>query len=115
MAQSPVLMIHGAFCGGWAFDAFRAPFALHIEARECLDDPLLEREHVAPHIGAAPLQVEHRVGDALAGAVIGEAAAAAGGVDRKAFGADEVLAGYIVFLAVLVLRPQGLITRRAQS
>jgi len=28
---------------------------------------------------------------------------------------NEVLAGYIVFLAVLVLRPQGLITRRAQS
>jgi pimeloyl-ACP methyl ester carboxylesterase len=26
MAQSPVLMIHGAFCGGWAFDAFRGPF-----------------------------------------------------------------------------------------
>ena len=26
MAQSPVLMIHGAFCGGWAFDAFRRPF-----------------------------------------------------------------------------------------
>src|SRR5229473_7534489 len=28
---------------------------------------------------------------------------------------NEVLAGYIVFLAVLVLRPQGLTTRRAQS
>jgi branched-chain amino acid transport system permease protein len=28
---------------------------------------------------------------------------------------DEVLAGYIVFLAVLVLRPQGLTTRRTQS
>jgi branched-chain amino acid transport system permease protein len=28
---------------------------------------------------------------------------------------DEVLAGYIVFLAVLILRPQGLTTRRAQS
>jgi branched-subunit amino acid ABC-type transport system permease component len=28
---------------------------------------------------------------------------------------DEVLAGYIVFLAVLVLRPQGLISRGAQS
>jgi branched-chain amino acid transport system permease protein len=27
---------------------------------------------------------------------------------------DEILAGYIVFLAVLVLRPQGLISRRAQ-
>jgi branched-chain amino acid transport system permease protein len=28
---------------------------------------------------------------------------------------DEVLAGYLVFLAVLVLRPQGLISRRAQT
>jgi branched-chain amino acid transport system permease protein len=28
---------------------------------------------------------------------------------------DEILAGYIVFLAVLVLRPQGLTTRRARS
>ncbi len=28
---------------------------------------------------------------------------------------DEVLAGYIVFLAVLVFRPQGLTTRKAQS
>ena len=24
--SAPVLMIHGAFCGGWAFEAFRAPF-----------------------------------------------------------------------------------------
>jgi len=29
--------------------------------------------------------------------------------------ADETLAGFIVFLAVLVLRPQGLISRGAQS
>jgi branched-chain amino acid transport system permease protein len=28
---------------------------------------------------------------------------------------DEILAGYLVFLAVLVIRPQGLTTRRAQS
>jgi len=28
---------------------------------------------------------------------------------------DEVLAGYIVFLLVLVLRPQGLTARRSQS
>jgi branched-chain amino acid transport system permease protein len=27
----------------------------------------------------------------------------------------EVLAGYIVFLAILVLRPEGLTTRKAQS
>lgn len=23
---APVIMVHGAFCGGWAFDAFRGPF-----------------------------------------------------------------------------------------
>ena len=26
MAPAPIIMIHGAFCGGWTFDAFRAPF-----------------------------------------------------------------------------------------
>ncbi len=25
-APAPVIMVHGAFCGGWVFDAFRAPF-----------------------------------------------------------------------------------------
>jgi len=24
--KTPVIMVHGAFCGGWAFDEFRAPF-----------------------------------------------------------------------------------------
>jgi pimeloyl-ACP methyl ester carboxylesterase len=24
--RQPVVFVHGAFCGGWAFDAFRAPF-----------------------------------------------------------------------------------------
>lgn len=24
--MTPIVMVHGAFCGGWAFDAFRAPF-----------------------------------------------------------------------------------------
>ena len=23
---APIIMVHGAFCGGWAFEAFRAPF-----------------------------------------------------------------------------------------
>jgi pimeloyl-ACP methyl ester carboxylesterase len=27
MASPPVLMVHGAFCGGWALEAFRGPFA----------------------------------------------------------------------------------------
>jgi pimeloyl-ACP methyl ester carboxylesterase len=26
MARPAAIMVHGAFCGGWAFDAFRAPF-----------------------------------------------------------------------------------------
>jgi ribosomal protein L9 len=25
-SPAPVVMVHGAFCGGWTFDAFRAPF-----------------------------------------------------------------------------------------
>ncbi len=25
-SSAPVVMVHGAFCGGWTFDAFRAPF-----------------------------------------------------------------------------------------
>jgi pimeloyl-ACP methyl ester carboxylesterase len=25
-AEPPVIMVHGAFCGGWAFEAFRGPF-----------------------------------------------------------------------------------------
>ncbi|HEX5379459.1 MAG TPA: alpha/beta fold hydrolase, partial [Phenylobacterium sp.] len=24
--KAPVVMVHGAFCGGWAFEQFRAPF-----------------------------------------------------------------------------------------
>ena len=23
---APVIMVHGAFCGGWVFDRFKAPF-----------------------------------------------------------------------------------------
>jgi hypothetical protein len=23
---TPVVFVHGAFCGGWAFDSFREPF-----------------------------------------------------------------------------------------
>jgi hypothetical protein len=24
--MTTIVMVHGAFCGGWAFDRFRAPF-----------------------------------------------------------------------------------------
>lgn len=36
----PIVMIHGAFCGAWAFDAFRAPF----EAKHTVHAPTL-RHH----------------------------------------------------------------------
>ena len=27
MQLAPILMVHGAFCGGWAFERFAEPFA----------------------------------------------------------------------------------------
>jgi branched-chain amino acid transport system permease protein len=50
-------------------------------------------------------------GTLLGGVILGVSQA----IGAQISGSDEFLAGYIVFLAVLVLRPQGLIARRAQS
>ena len=50
-------------------------------------------------------------GTLLGGVVLGVAQA----IGAQISGSDEFLAGYIVFLAVLVLRPQGLIARRGQA
>ena len=50
-------------------------------------------------------------GTLLGGVVLGVSQA----IGAQISGSDEFLAGYIVFLAVLVLRPQGLIARRATS
>jgi branched-chain amino acid transport system permease protein len=49
-------------------------------------------------------------GTLLGGVILGVAQA----IGAQISGSDEFLAGYIVFLAVLVLRPQGLIARRGQ-
>ena len=59
-------------------DAIVAPLAVDAERRERADDPFLQRHDEAPHVGTAPLEIEHHIGDALAGPVIGELAAAAG-------------------------------------
>ena len=59
-------------------DAVVAPLAAHLEGRERADDPFLERGDEAAHVRAAALEVEHDIGDALAGTVIGELPAAAG-------------------------------------
>jgi len=50
-------------------------------------------------------------GTLLGGVILGVAQA----IGAQISGSDEFLAGYIVFLTVLVLRPQGLIARRAAS
>ena len=69
-------------------DAVLAPLALHVEGGEGADDPLFERGHEGAHILAPPLQVEHDIGHALAGAVIGVFAAAPCVEDGKAVGVD---------------------------
>ena len=61
-----------------------AAFAADVEVSERADDPFLEIVDVGAHVGLAALQVDHHVGDPLAGAVIGELAAAAGLEHRKA-------------------------------
>src|SRR5271154_3134133 len=50
-------------------------------------------------------------GTLLGGIVLGVSQA----IGAQISGSDEFLAGYIVFLVVLVLRPQGLIARRGQA
>ena len=58
-------------------DRAGAPLALDAEAAERRDQPILERGDEGPHVASAPRQVEHHISHALAGAVIGEAPAAA--------------------------------------
>src|SRR4051794_23932477 len=64
-------------------DPVLAPLTLDVEAREAADQPFLERRDEGTHVRAAPLQVEHDIGNALAGAVIGELPAAAGAEHRE--------------------------------
>ena len=70
-------------------DAILAALAAHVEGRQRPDDPFLEARHIGPHVGLPSLQVEHHIGHALAGAVIGELAAAPGGEQRKT-GVEQV-------------------------
>src|SRR5690606_13333132 len=72
-------------------DALFAPLARDAELRERADDPFLKARHIAAQVLAAFAQVEHGVGHALAGPVIGEAAAAARFVEREADGAGKIV------------------------
>ena len=71
-------------------DPVRPRLARDAERRERPDQPAFEGADIGAHVGAAALEVEHDIGDPLAGPVIGELPAAAGAKDRKA-GVDQVL------------------------
>ncbi len=58
MAPAPIIMIHGAFCGGWTFDIFRKPF------------------EAAGHTVLAPDLPGHEPGGAVAGQSMTDYAAA---------------------------------------
>src|SRR6201987_3830404 len=59
-------------------DAALAALAADVEAHERADDPLFEPVDVAAHVAIAAGKIEHDIGDALPGSVIGVAAASAG-------------------------------------
>ena len=70
-------------------DAILATLTAHVEGIERAHDPFFQAGHIGAHVGPPPLEVQHDIGHALAGAVIGELAAAAGGEQRKA-GVEQV-------------------------
>ena len=63
----------------------RSPLTLNCVER--VDHPLLEAGHEGAHVAAAALEVEHHIGHALAGAVIGVLPAAPRLEHREAVGA----------------------------
>src|SRR5690242_16580344 len=65
-------------------DPILAPLATDVEDGKRADQPFFQRGDVAAYIVAAMPQVEHQVGNALAGPMVGELAAAAGLMHRKA-------------------------------
>ena len=60
-----------------------AALAVDAEGLERSDDPFLQRRDVSAHVRPAPVQIEHDVGHALAGPVIGELPAAPGLENRE--------------------------------
>src|SRR4051812_45689605 len=70
-------------------DPALAALAFHVELSQGLDQPFLQVTYIGAHVRLAALQVEHGISHALPGAVIGELAAAAGAIDRKA-GLDQI-------------------------
>src|ERR1700686_4374392 len=66
-----------------------AALAAPVEGGQGPDDPFLQTGDVGAHVRPSPFQVQHHIGDPLAGAVIGELAAAAGLKHREA-GVEQI-------------------------
>jgi biotin carboxyl carrier protein len=71
-------------------DAAVADLALDVEGGQGADDPGLQRRDEGAHVAPRAGQVEHHIGHPLAGAVIGELAAAAAGEHRQAARVEQV-------------------------
>lgn len=82
---TPIVFVHGAFCGGWAFDAFREPFEaagfethapnlphhergadLELLAETGLKDYAHALQHYVRELRAAPVLVGHSLGGLVA-------------------------------------------------
>ena len=71
-----------------------------LNAASAAANPALKVVNERPHVAAALFQVEHHVGDALAGAVIGELPAAPGRENRQQMPASSRSAGLALVPAV---------------
>ena len=88
-----------------------------LKAGKRADDPFLDGGNEAAHVGRAALEIEHDIADPLAGTVIGELAAASGGVNRKArldqFGRPRRRAGGVERQGARAARPARPLAPRA--
>ena len=71
-------------------DSAGPSFAVHAQCSQCRDQPGFQVTHKGPDIGVAPLQIEHDIGNPLAGAMIGILAATSRAVDWKARRIEQV-------------------------
>ena len=77
----------------------------NVELRERIDDHLLDGPNIGDHVALPFSQIQDRIADDLAGAVIGDVAAAIGGIELDSGAAQRVFARQQIFgVAVAALR-----------
>jgi pimeloyl-ACP methyl ester carboxylesterase len=95
MHRPPVLMTHGAFCGGWAFEGFAAPFA------------------AAGHAVAAPDLPGHAPGETVAGLSMSDyakaLAARADALPEPPILVGHSMGGLVSLMAAMRVRTAGVV------